>query len=919
MDTVENVETAKKIIEVTVRDRVATHIGDDFYVCGNTEYEIHFDFDEEWDALDIKTARFIADGNVLYPDRIFSGNVCSFPDNPPISNTTSVRVGVFAGNLHTTTPARIPAVKSILCGTSTPAAPDEDAYHEAMEEMSKVATEARAQAAASAQSAEASAQSAAAADASAQDSAKAAETARQHSTDANAQAQAAAKSASDAASSASDAEAAKQAASAQADDAEESAKDAQTWAGRSEAFAGNAAASANKAGEYSAASAESAQAAASSATAASDSAKASAQSAADAAESVKDFFIVTAAEENGVLMASADAVTIMRMAGAGKVCLLVIPANARTYQYTGYANGAQFDAVAGSPFPSNFPGLWLVKATVADDRTVTFAEELPAKTPSPNKLTVTGGAEAEYDGSAPVSVEVPDVYVVKVNTNGKSDRTQKEIRAAVTAGKLCVLVYNDGRVYTYFGECVYILDGTYCPTFTAPMEYATGTGINLWQIQVLSDGSTSKNGNTAVKAPNPKKLTLTGAVEAEYDGSGAVSVEVPDVLAVKVGTDKKCSHTRQEIVRAVSSGKACTLVYYNGQNYQYSGLTTHNGVSTIPVFRLLAQASDGRWFSYKVLVLDDYETYFEGEVMSVRNPSSLRFTGAVEATYNGSEGVTVNIPEGGGAGLPETADPLKQLVTDADGKVAWEDRLAYKTTAEVENLAATELTPIDEDSDGTTDGFYLMSPWLVDLAADSVAAITYNGANYECKTIPYSALDPSAPDGMFLLGNLAAMGMEGIDGSNADAPFFLMVVSNALAPDMGTYGAAMPLDGAAAVTIAVNSVATEYKTIDKPYLPKQEALTFTGAVEATYDGSGPVSVEIPEAPTIPTTLPNPNKLTLTGAVSATYDGSSAVTVKIPTMPTIPTPTTSDAGKFLRVSTSGSYVLEALANAEEATF
>ena len=45
--------------------------------------------------------------------------------------------------------------------------------------------------------------------------------------------------------------------------------------------------------------------------------------------------------------------------------------------------------------------------------------------------------------------------------------------------------------------------------------------------------------------------------------------------------------------------------------------------------------------------------------------------------------------------------------------------------------------------------------------------------------------------------------------------------------------------------------------------------------------TGEVNIEIPEIPEIPETLPNPNALTFTGAVDATYDGSSAVTVEIP--------------------------------------
>ena len=69
-------------------------------------------------------------------------------------------------------------------------------------------------------------------------------------------------------------------------------------------------------------------------------------------------------------------------------------------------------------------------------------------------------------------------------------------------------------------------------------------------------------------------------------------------------------------------------------------------------------------------------------------------------------------------------------------------------------------------------------------------------------------------------------------------------------------------------------------------LPNPNAITFTGAVNASYDGSTPVSVEIPKPGSvdIPTTLPNPKALTFTGAVSKTYDGSSAVSVAIPTVP-----------------------------------
>lgn len=121
------------IINITVRDKIATHVGDAYYVCGNSDFVVRFDFDEEWAALDVKTARFIREDGA-YHDQVFSGNECPVPI---ISNTNNVRVGVYAGNLCTTTPARVPAVKSILCPGGMPAAPGDDVYNQIMEEVNE--------------------------------------------------------------------------------------------------------------------------------------------------------------------------------------------------------------------------------------------------------------------------------------------------------------------------------------------------------------------------------------------------------------------------------------------------------------------------------------------------------------------------------------------------------------------------------------------------------------------------------------------------------------------------------------------------------------------------------------------------------------------------------------------------------------
>ena len=100
-----------KILNITVTNKIATYFQrDGVIVCGNNDYKIKFTFDSEWDDHAKKTARFIWNGQ--YYDKEFEGNEC---DVPIISGATEVTVGVYAGDLSTTTPATIPCKKSILC------------------------------------------------------------------------------------------------------------------------------------------------------------------------------------------------------------------------------------------------------------------------------------------------------------------------------------------------------------------------------------------------------------------------------------------------------------------------------------------------------------------------------------------------------------------------------------------------------------------------------------------------------------------------------------------------------------------------------------------------------------------------------------------------------------------------------------
>lgn len=116
-------------INITVRGKIARAEGRARVVCGNSDYAVRFDFDAEWAEYTVKTARFVSeDGS--YTDVQFEGSDCAVPI---LRNTRTLLVGVFAGNLRTTTAALIHAVPCITDPDGTPADPTPDVYAQLME------------------------------------------------------------------------------------------------------------------------------------------------------------------------------------------------------------------------------------------------------------------------------------------------------------------------------------------------------------------------------------------------------------------------------------------------------------------------------------------------------------------------------------------------------------------------------------------------------------------------------------------------------------------------------------------------------------------------------------------------------------------------------------------------------------------
>jgi hypothetical protein len=123
----------KKQIEINVNEKIASLVDiKETLVCGNSDYDIIFHFDEPWEKYPAKTALFVYGSNTV--EKVFEGDIC---EGIAIEGATSCSIGVFAGDLITTTGACINCIPSIRDFGKTPVAPTEDVYNQIMELLNK--------------------------------------------------------------------------------------------------------------------------------------------------------------------------------------------------------------------------------------------------------------------------------------------------------------------------------------------------------------------------------------------------------------------------------------------------------------------------------------------------------------------------------------------------------------------------------------------------------------------------------------------------------------------------------------------------------------------------------------------------------------------------------------------------------------
>lgn len=119
-------------IKIKIRDKRAGGTGT--VICGNSDYTVAWDLDDEWTPYGTKTMRVnLADGT--YQDVVFSGDTAALP---VLSSPGWASVGLYAGDLHTSRAADLRVLPSVTTPGGAPADPAEDVYDQLTEKLNRL-------------------------------------------------------------------------------------------------------------------------------------------------------------------------------------------------------------------------------------------------------------------------------------------------------------------------------------------------------------------------------------------------------------------------------------------------------------------------------------------------------------------------------------------------------------------------------------------------------------------------------------------------------------------------------------------------------------------------------------------------------------------------------------------------------------
>lgn len=373
-----------------------------------------------------------------------------------------------------------------------------------------------------------------------------------------------------------------------------------------------------------------------------------------------------------------------------------------------------------------------------------------------------------------------------------SSHNYDEITQAVEAGKAVVLVDQYGYVYTYSYHDKSKNNSKYWSHKFVRQEITNNTsttmkGIWEWWHEIASDGHVGGWIATPAKTPNPYKLKLTGAVEAEYDGSEAVNVEIPDG-----GIDEE--QLDQAVQEALQEAKDSGL--FDGAPGQKGdkGDPGEDGKDGQPGKDGAAGQPGADGFSPSVTV----SAITGGHRVDITDKNGKK-------SFDVMNGKDIGGGDGGG-GLPEGGEPHQMLVTDAEGVAKWEERTHYVVTEEVTVLPEGVYTVLEDMG-----GILFTEPFSTKLVSGGSYTVVIDGATYN------STGSTTSLDGIeaVFIGNPAFMG---IGDDNGDPYLMVVIVDENMAVVMGFYGLMM-FSGKTSATVQVTGFAETVTKIPEKFIP----------------------------------------------------------------------------------------------------
>ena len=365
------------------------------------------------------------------------------------------------------------------------------------------------------------------------------------------------------------------------------------------------------------------------------------------------------------------------------------------------------------------------------------------------------GTEAEWlESLKGISDEILVVYMSNTSSH---NCTVAEIRDAVNAGKVVILRDHNGMIFNYAGE--YEREGVLCPRFE---NYYHGyIGLARTYIDIYADYKCEYITNAQVKTPSQWPLTFTGAATGTYNGSAAVTVNIPEGGAGDGGginlDSAKVGQT--VVVKAVDE---------NGKPTEWEAQNIPKTLPN-PYSLLIFDGSTGN----ELTRYDGTATRF----FSLPNEAQVAKNAAYEALQLARSGLL----------------SYEVLADKPVGQVGKDGELIPETVLEMEE----EMTVFDT---------------IYNFEAGAVYVVTWNGMDYECTAQKFKMdFGDNSLSGVFV-GNGLMVGMD----TNADLPF---TIGTILMGDE-TFTACFDVNWSAATQVTVRVVGrSSVKQLDTAYIP----------------------------------------------------------------------------------------------------